>query len=177
MCQILKMSYNNGSIVVEVSSTRELSNCVFGLYIFDFLKGDYPEKANISQAISSLHISQDSGTYRFKYEIPGHCKIKCMITENGNPIASKERYIGDRYKIRVGMESTEIGYLYKMTSEISVNKKLVSYKSPVSATRIHLPDNLIAGDTLVFTIKERNFRPRFEVPSEFTECFNIEFKE
>ena len=77
MCQIVKMSYSNGSIVVEVSSSRELTNCIFKLYLFDFLKGEYNSKANIEQVISALLLSQDSGIYRFKYEIPNNCKVKC----------------------------------------------------------------------------------------------------
>ncbi len=175
MCQIVKMSYSNGSIVVEVSATRELNNCIFELYVFDFLKGDYNNsKPNIKQAIGALHLSQDSGIYRFKYEIPNNCKIKCVIKDGENTLVSKERFIGDRHKIKVSVETSEIGYLYKLKADISISKKLIFYKSPASATRINLPAHLIAGDTLMFTIKERNFKPKFESYPEFIECFNIE---
>lgn len=174
MCQIVKMSYSNGSIVVEVSSSRELTNCIFKLYLFDFLKGEYNSKANIEQVISALLLSQDSGIYRFKYEIPNNCKVKCVIADGEKILVAKERYIGDRHKIKVDSEMSEIGRLYKIKSDISISKKLVFYKSPASSTRINLPDNLIAGDTLVFTIKEGNFKPKFESYPEFIECFNIE---
>jgi len=174
MCQIVKMSYSNGSIVVEVSSSRELTNCIFKLYLFDFLKGEYNSKANIEQVISALLLSQDSGIYRFKYEIPNNCKVKCVIADGEKTLVSKERYIGDRHKIKVDSEMSEIGRLYKIKSDISISKKLVFYKSPASSTKINLPDNLIAGDTLVFTIKEGNFKPKFESYPEFIECFNIE---
>ena len=174
MCQIVKMSYSNGSIVVEVSSSRELTNCIFRLYLYDFLKGEYNSKANIEQVISSLLLSQDSGIYRFKYEIPNNCKVKCVIADGEKILVSKERYIGDRHKIRVDSEMSEIGRLYKIKSDISISKKLIFYKSPASSTKINLPDNLIAGDTLVFTIKEGNFKPKFESYPEFIECFNIE---
>ena len=174
MCQILKMSYSNGSIVVEVSSGRELTKCVFELYLYDFLKGEYNSKAGIKQAIGALHISQDSGIYRFKYEIPGNCKVKCVIAEGDTVLVSKERYIGDRHTVKVDAEPSEIGYLYKMKSDISISKKLIFYKSPVSSTKINLPDDLISGETLVFTIKDRNFKPKFECFSDFVECFNIE---
>lgn len=173
-CQIVRLSYNNGNIVVEVSSTRELTNCVFELHLFDFLKGEYNKKPNISQVISSLLLSQDSGIYMFKYEIPNNCKIKCVIRDGENVLVSRERYIGDRHKIKVDSEMSEIGRLYKIKSDISISKKLVFYKSPASSTRINLPDNLVAGDTLVFTIKEGNFKPKFESYPEFIECFNIE---
>lgn len=174
MCQIVKMSYSNGSIVVEVSSSRELTNCIFKLYLFDFLKGEYNSKANIEQVISALLLSQDSGIYRFKYEIPNNCKVKFVIADGEKTLVSKERYIGDRHKIKVDSEMSEIGRLYKIKSDISISKKLVFYKSPASSTKINLPDNLIAGDTLVFTIKEGNFKPKFESYPEFIECFNIE---
>ncbi len=174
MCQILKMSYNNGSITVEVSSSKELNNCIFELYFFNFQKGDYDSKANIKQPISGLHLSQDSGIYRFKYEIPSNCKVKCAIVENEKELVSKERYIGDRHRVRVEVESSEIGYLYKIKSDISISKKLIFYKSPISATKINLPDNIMVGETLTFTIKERDFKPKFECLPEFIECFNIE---
>lgn len=173
-CQIVRMSYNNGNIVVEVSSTKELTNCVFELHLFDFFKGVYNEKPNISQVISSLLLSQDSGTYMFKYDIPNNCKIKCVIRDGEKVLVSRERYIGDRHKIRIDSETSEIGRLYTIKSDISISKKLIFYKSPASSTKINLPDNLIAGDTLVFTIKERNFKPKFECYPEFIECFNIE---
>ena len=174
MCRILKMSYNNGSIVVEVSASRELTNHIFELYLFDFSKGEYSSKANIKQPISAVHVSQDSGIYRFKYEIPNNCKVKCVITDGDKPVVSKERFIGDRHKIKVSIEPSEIGYLYKIKSDISISKKLIFYKSPISSTRINLPADLIVGETLVFTVKERNFKPKFESFPEFIECFNIE---
>lgn len=173
-CQIVRMSYNNGNIVVEVSSTRGLTNCVFELHLFDFLKGEYNKKPNISQVISSLLLSQDSGIYMFKYEIPNNCKIRCVIRDGEKVLVSRERYIGDRYKIKVDVETSDIGNLYKVRSDISISKKLIFYKSPASATKINLPDNLMAGETLTFTVKERNFKPRFESYPEFVECFNIE---
>lgn len=173
-CQIVRMSYNNGNIVVEVSSTKELTNCVFELYIFDFIKGEYNEKPNISQVISSLLLSQDSGIYLFKYEIPNNCKIKCVIKDGERVLTSRDRYIGDRHKIKVDSELSEIGRLYKIRSDISISRKLIFYKSPASSTKINLPGNLIAGDTLVFTVKEKNFKPKFESYPEFIECFNIE---
>lgn len=174
MCQIIKMSYNKGNLVVEVSSSRDLTNCYFELYLYDFLNGKYNSKANIQQVISSLMVSQDSGNYRFKHEIPSNCKVKCVISDGENVLVAKERFIGDRYKIRVNVEPSEIGYLYKLRSDISISKKLIFYKSPISLTRINLPANLIAGETLMFTIKERNFKPKFESFPDFIECFNIE---
>ena len=168
------MSYSNGSIVVEVSSTKELTNCMFKMYIFDFRNGEYSEKANVEQVISNLLLIQESGIYRFKYEIPNNSKVKCVITDGSKILASKERYIGDRQKIKVSMETSAIGYLYKIKSDISISRKLIFYKSPVSSTKINLPGDLITGDTLVFTIKERDFKPKFECDPEFIECFNIE---
>ena len=174
ICQIIRMSYSNGNIVVEVSSVKELTNCVFELHLFDFFKGEYNKKPNISQVISGLLISQDSGTYMFKYEIPSNCRIRCVIREGEKVLVSRERYIGDRHKIKIDSEMSEIGRLYKIKSDISVSKKLLFYKSPISSTKINLPGDLIAGDTLVFLIKDDNFKPRFESYPEFTECFNIE---
>ena len=174
MCQIVKMSYNSGSIVVEVSSSKELTNCIFDLYLFDFGHGAYRETPNIRQAISMLHVSQDSGIYRFKYEIPNNCKVKCAIKEGDKILVSKERFIGDRHKIKIEMEKTEIGYVYKFKSDISISRKLIFYKSPASQTRINIPGDLIVGEFLMFTIKENDFKPKFECFPEFIECFNIE---
>lgn len=174
MCQILKMSYNSGSLVIEVASSKELTNCIFELYLYDFLKGEYNSKANIQQVISGLMVSQDTGNYRFKHEISSNCKVKCIIKDGDEVLVSKERYIGDMHKIKVDIEPSEIGYLYKLKSDISISKKLIFYKSPASSTKINIPDNLIAGETLVFTIKERDFKPKFESYPEFIECFNIE---
>ena len=175
MCQILKMTYNSGNVIVEVASRRELTNCVFELYLYDFLRGGYDTKANIEQVISSLQLSQDSGIYSFRYSIPGNCMAKCVISDGGNVIASRERYIGDRQKIRISVESSEFGDLYKIKSEMNISRKLIFYKSPVSSTKINLPDDLRAGETLMFTIKEREFRPKFESYPEFAECFSIEW--
>lgn len=175
MCQILKMSYNNGNIVVEVSSGKELSNCFFELYLFDFLKGSYNnEKPNIKDKIGVIHMSQDSGIYRFKYGIPDNCKVKCVISDGNDVLLSKERFIGDRHKIKVDTENSDIGKLYKLKSDISISKKLIFYRSPVSAVKINLPDNLTAGETLIFTVKDASFKPKFESYPEFAECFNIE---
>ena len=175
MCQILKMSYNSGNIIVDVSASQELTNCVFELYIFDFAKAKYNETANIRQVVSTHHAMMDSGVYRFKYEIPRNCMIKCVIKNENKILVSKERFIGERFRIRVDMESTERGYLYKIRSDISVSKKLIFYKSPMSETKINLPSDLLVGEALIFMIRERNFRPKFEVYQEFAECFNIEW--
>ncbi len=173
MCQILKMSYNNGSIVVEVSSHRELTNCLFELYLYDFSKACYDSKPNVKQTISALHVSQDGGIYRFKYGIPNNCKVKCVITDGDKILVSRERYIGDRHKIKIEKKGSEIGLLHKITSDISISKKLIFYKSPVSATKINLPDNITPDRPLVFIIKQ-DYCPKFECYPEFIECFNIE---
>ncbi|MBE7037053.1 MAG: hypothetical protein E7403_07145 [Ruminococcaceae bacterium] len=86
----------------------------------------------------------------------------------------KERYIGDRIKISVESGSSEIGPLYRVKSNTSISKKLIFYKSPVSKTKIHLPEDILAGVPVVFTIQEKTFRPRFETYEELAECFNIE---
>ena len=174
MCQILKMSYSNGSIVVEVSSSRELTNCIFELHSFDFLAGEYNTKPNIHQVISSLHVLQENGGYRFKYEIPSNRKVRCTIRDGEKVLVSKERYIGNRHTVKISMEQSEIGCLYKVKSDISLSRKLIFYKSPASATKINLPDNIIAGETLMFTMKERDFHPKFEIYPGFVECLNIE---
>ena len=168
------MSYNNGSIVVEVSAGRELTNCIFALYLFDFLKGEYSSQPNIRQVISQLHVSSDSGIYRFKYEIPSNCKVRCVISDGEKILVSKDRFIGDRHRIRVESEYSEIGHLYKIKSDISISRKLIFYRAKASQTRINLPADLIIGDTLMFTIKARDFKPKFECLPEFVECFNIE---
>lgn len=168
------MSYSSGSIVVEVSAGRELTNCIFGLYLFDFLQGEYSTKPHIRQVISQLHVSSDSGIYRFKYEIPSNCKVKCIIADGEKTLVSKERFIGDRHRIKIESEYSEIGHLYKVKPDISISRKLIFYKSKASQTRINLPADLIVGDTLIFTIKERDFKPKFECPPDFVECFNIE---
>jgi len=175
MCQILKMSYNNGNIVVDVSASQELTNCIFELYIFNFGKASYNETANIRQMISTHHAMQDSGVYRFKYELPSNCMVKCVISDENKILVSKERYIGERIRIHVNMEPTQIGYLYKISSDVTVSKNLIYYKSPVSNTKINIPNNILVGEPLVFTIRERNFRPKFESYPEFAECFNIEW--
>ena len=168
------MSYNNDSLIVEVSSSRELTNCLFELYMFDFAKGEYGSIAKIKQAISQLHSSQDSGIYRFNYKIPANCKVKCIISDGDRVLVSKERFIGDRFKVKVEIENTEFGRLFKLKSDVGISKNLIFYKSPISSTKIKLPDDIVPGETLVFTIKERDFRPKFETYPEFVECFNIE---
>ena len=96
------MSYSNGNIVVEVSSGKELADCFFELYLFDFLKGSYNNaKPDIKDTIGVIHMSQDSGIYRFKYGIPNNCRVKCVITDGKDVLLSKERFIGDRHKITV----------------------------------------------------------------------------
>ena len=125
MCRIHKLSYNNGSVIIEISATRELNNCAFELYIFDFLKGAYSDIPNIRQIISQTSLSHESGIYRFKYDIPGNCKIKCVVSDGNNVLLSKDRYIGERHKIKFNIENSEIGYLYKFKSDISVSKKLI----------------------------------------------------
>ena len=173
MVKILKMTYSNAKINIEVSATTELNNHLFELYIFDFKKGDYNSEPNIKQPMSSMQASQDGGIYSFKFPIPGNCKVKCVISYNGDAIVTKERYIGDTHKVKVDVEPCEIGYLYKLKADVSISKKLIFYKSKVSSTKINIPADLIAGETLVFTIKDKDFRPRFETYSEFTECFSI----
>lgn len=173
MVKILKMTYINGKINVEVSATTELNNYTFGLYIFDFKKGGYNAEPNISQIITPMQASQDGGHYSFKFSIPQNSKVKCIISNNGEIVASKERYIGDLQKVKVERETCEIGYLYKLKADISISKKLIFYKSKVSETKINIPADILAGETLVFTIKDTDFRPHFETYSEFAECFSI----
>ena len=169
------MSYSNGNIVVEVSSGKELADCFFELYLFDFLKGSYNKaKPDIKDTIGVIHMSQDSGIYRFKYGIPNNCRVKCVITDGKDVLLSKERFIGDRHKITVEVENSEIGKLYKLKSDISISKKLIFYKSPVSDVKINIPDNLTAGEVLAFTVKDASFKPKLESCPEFAECFNIE---
>ena len=173
MCQILKMSYNAGNIIVDVSASQELTNCAFELYIFNFATAKYNEMPNIRQMISTHHIMADSGIYRFKYEIPCNCMIKCVISDETKILVSKERFIGEKFKINIATESTELGYIYKIRSDVSVSKNLIFYKSPMSETKINIPNNLEAGYPLIFMIRDRNFRPKFEVYHEFAECFII----
>lgn len=173
MCQILKISYNGGNLVVEVSASRDLTNHMFELYLFDFRTGEYGSKAYIRQVITPKAY-QDGGIYRFKHPIPSNCKIKCAVVDGEEVLVSRERFIGDRYKISIGMEKSEIGYLYTVKADLDISRKLIFYKSPVSKTKIHLPADIIVGETLMFTIKGDDFRPKFECLPEFVDCFSIE---
>ncbi len=174
MCKILKMTFDSGHILINVSATRELTNATFGLYKFDFLKGEYKEKPDINFEVSNFHMSPESGIYTFKCEMQNNCKLKCVIMQGDKCLTSRERYIGDSHKIELSTETSETGLLYKMKSDISISKKLIFYKTRSSSTKINLPGDLIAGDTLMFTIADRNFKPKFEVEPEFIECFKIE---
>ena len=174
MCNILNTSYINGKFIVEVSSTTELVNYTYELYLFDFKNGCYKAEPNVSQPISSLQASRDGGVYTFKYDIPANCKVKCAVTKDGNVVASRECVVGSRHKIKVAMENSPIGYLYKLKADVSISKKLIFYKSKVSSTKINIPADIEAGETLVFTIKDKDFKPHFETYPEYAECITFE---
>lgn len=174
MCQIVKMSYNSGSLMIEVSSGgRDLSGCIFKMYSYDFREGRYNSKADIEQKINAGHISHITGNYSFKYNISGN-KIKCVIADGEKTLVLSERFVGEKHKINVRREQTEIGCLYEVKSDISVCKNLIFYKSPISSTKINLPADLNAGETLMFTIKEKGFVPNFQTFPEIKDCFDIE---
>ena len=175
MCKIVKMSYDRGSLIVEVSSTRELVNCIFELCYYDFLKCEYVSR--LKQVISSQHIAQDNGLYRFRCEVPSNQKIKCIISDGNEICAARERFVGElnnKIKIKVSAQSSEIGTLYTVRSDISVSGKLIYYKSPVSETKIYLPGDIIAGQPLIFKIKSGGFSPVLTCDPDFSDCFSIE---
>ena len=174
MCQILKMACNGGQIIVEVSASRELTNCFFELYNFNFKTGEYESKPTLRQVISDMHISRDSGIYRFQSGVSSNCKLKCVISDGEKTLASRERFIGERHKVKVSKEQSPIGILYNLKSDINISRKLIFYKSPKSSTKINIPDDLRVGEMLTFVIRSNDIPPRFETYPEFNECLIIE---
>lgn len=177
MCQILKMSYNNKSLIVEVSSKRDLTNCVFKLLIFDFYKGEYSQKPLVTQNINSFNEVQDSGNYSFKYDVPNNAKIKCVIMDGERVLATRERYIGERQKISVSVQRCQIKgrntNLYTMKSDVGVSKKIIYFNSPASSTKINIPESLEPGNTHYFSIDQTD-SIKFKIENDFLECFSIE---
>ncbi len=175
MCQILKTAYNNGTLMIEISSSRDLLGCTFCLYLYDFQKGAYNEaKPYYNYKITTMHVSYDNSGYIFKCAIPANSKIKCVIADSDNILLSKERYIGDKHNIHIRATQYNLSYIFKIVSDVSVSRNLVYYKSPVSSVKFNLPGDLVAGTELVFAVKGLDFFPKFKLDERVKDCFNIE---
>lgn len=174
MSAILKTVYKNGNVITDVSLDAEPENYVFEIYQFDFLKAEYPQKPNISKEISEADFAEDIGYYRLKSPIPNRSKIKCVVSESGKYVASKERYFGDKRTIKIETKETNLGCMYRLKSDTPITRKAIFYKSPISDIKVNIPEDIEGGKTRYFTINSGNFKPQFEIKLELTECFVIE---
>ncbi|MBQ9986072.1 MAG: hypothetical protein IJP38_07165 [Oscillospiraceae bacterium] len=168
-CQILNITQSGEYININFVSQQDLAGGKIQLYDFDFKAGDYGADPMIEPGIGS------SASSPLKYRIPGSHKLKCIISKDGEILAEKEAFVGNKHKITIRSEKIELGRLYKVTSEISVSKDLIYYNAGGAGTKITLPRDLYAGDTLLFVIKEKSFIPQFKLEEKVAQCFTIEY--
>ncbi len=168
-CQILNIIQSGENVNINFVSQQDLAGARVRIYEFDFMKGIYKEDPMIDVALGTATASP------LKYRLSGSHKLKCVFLKDDAILAEKEAFIGNKHKIKIVSEKIDMGRLYKVTADASVAKELIYYNVGTAGTKITLPQNLYANETLLFAIKDKSFIPQFKLEEKVAQCFTIEY--
>ncbi len=161
---------------VKLETVKDLTGCVMEIYYYDFLHACYKNEPDARQEICAFHGLGNAG-YSFPLSLVHQTKVKCVLLKNGQVIASRESYIGERHRVRFTRKDKEgcdkVKCVYSLVSTVGLSKKILYYQCPGSQTKINMPEDILPNREVLFTIKN-GFVPKFKCDPEFEECIIIE---